>query len=333
MKSDRTYAAIMLTLCVIHTFWVAAKPDLPLGSHRLPRDHTELLGGFPSASEFARISVTREPMVFRGVIKDWPAFRLWTDDYIASRHGDEVVSVDLSKSDLEGGVPTEDMTLREFLLRYNDSQTYLISDMPRAMQLEVPMPPVLHCKSLLGALSKLKLWVSSGGTSSRLHVDHEHNLACVLDGQKQFTVLEHVGNRQLLEIVEMDDMCSNVDVNLVDLERFPVLAELRWSNMTVRAGDCIYVPSKTLHQVRTQEQRSVLVTMWWHDLDLKKARQCIGVGTIDVHSQMTADAVHWQHDGEENHPGDPELTAMHKELRMAKGRKRRNAKRGEMIEK
>ena len=52
------------------------------------------------------------------------------------------------------------------------------------------LPKCLRCGTLSQYLQEAELWMSSGGTSSRLHSHDDHNLHCVLFGRRDFILME-----------------------------------------------------------------------------------------------------------------------------------------------
>ena len=52
------------------------------------------------------------------------------------------------------------------------------------------LPNLLTCGTYKERLTEAELWMSSGGTSSLLHSHGEHNLHCVIDGRKDFIIIE-----------------------------------------------------------------------------------------------------------------------------------------------
>merc|ERR1711920_734438 len=55
-----------------------------------------------------------------------------------------------------------------------------------------------------------------------------------------------------------------IDVDNVDLEKFPGWGKLQWWNMTLEAGDCAFIPSAWYHYVEAPPQRSISVHVWFH---------------------------------------------------------------------
>ena len=70
------------------------------------------------------------------------------------------------------------------------SATVNFPDYNNALWLFVQLPPCLSCGTFSGRLYEARLWMSSGGTASRLHSHEDHDLHCVLFGRKDFIIID-----------------------------------------------------------------------------------------------------------------------------------------------
>ena len=50
---------------------------------------------------------------------------------------------------------------------------------------------MLSCGTFKDRLTEAELWMSSGGTASLLHGHGDHNIHCMVDGRKDFILIEH----------------------------------------------------------------------------------------------------------------------------------------------
>lgn len=64
---------------------------------------------------------------------------------------------------------------------------------PRQLTCDVflQVPKCLRCGTISRSLQEAELWVSSGGTSSRLHSHDDHNLHCVFFGRRDFILIDN----------------------------------------------------------------------------------------------------------------------------------------------
>ncbi|WAR16374.1 hypothetical protein MAR_030968 [Mya arenaria] len=82
------------------------------------------------------------------------------------------------------------MLLRKFLLDYMYENWYLASTVHEDMRAELPLPEAVSCGTFKERLTEAELWMSSGGTASLLHSHGDHNIHCVLDGRKDFILID-----------------------------------------------------------------------------------------------------------------------------------------------
>lgn len=101
------------------------------------------------------------------------------------------------------------------------------------------------------------------------HFDFPDNLACVVAGQRRFTLFppDQVGNLYVgpIDRTPSGQAISLVDVTQPDLERYPkfreALAAARVADM--EPGDALYVPSMWWHHVESLSAFNLLVNYWW----------------------------------------------------------------------
>ena len=149
-----------------------------------------------------------------------------------------------------------------------------------------PRPPALYMGSteLGGSFPGLQRFNDLGLTGARdplvslwlgnrvrvaAHFDVPDNIACVVAGQRRFTLFppEQVANLYIgpLDFTPAGQPISLVDVAHPDLARFPRFAEARSHAQTVelQPGDAIFIPSLWWHAVEALAPVSALVNFWW----------------------------------------------------------------------
>ena len=78
---------------------------------------------------------SRTPCVFRGAIKDSPAIKKWTDEYLKEKYGDLDVLVELKRENRT--FSTGRMRYAEFIDRYKTDDLYVVTMLPKAMMHEI----------------------------------------------------------------------------------------------------------------------------------------------------------------------------------------------------
>jgi lysine-specific demethylase 8 len=108
----------------------------------------------------------------------------WSDAYLRENFADvQLDGVEFAKKETRVADQRE-MTLGEFLEKYNTSDIYTVSSLPDKMQRQVKLPPFLNCGGFDNYMESAIMWFSSGGTKSVIHNDGQDNVNCVLSGTK-----------------------------------------------------------------------------------------------------------------------------------------------------
>ena len=191
-----------------------------------------------------------------------------SDDEIRSRFGDRQVEIEKSKKEDRSGPIDKLWTIGKFLNRYHHpTKYYLVSPLPVEWQEE--------CSDLGGVLGDLKTqwnwWMSSGGTSSVLHQDDYENFNCVLEGNKTFRVAP--GKWRSAAYFTKGPgygWYSDVDMDAPEDEtakHFPEFAAIPFQTYLVKAGECLYIPLRWLHAVRSEPDpetgRNMAINVWF----------------------------------------------------------------------
>ena len=123
------------------------------------------------------------------------------------------------------------------------------------------MPHVLRCPELHESVHDVRLWMSSGNTSSSLHFDTHENLMLQVEGTKSVYFWPASESHKLyMDYHDRYGLCP-VHPDRVDLEHFPIFATLRGGMVAnLRAGDALFIPDGWWHQVRTWPGKNVAVT-------------------------------------------------------------------------
>jgi hypothetical protein len=120
----------------------------------------------------------------------------------------------------------------------------------------------------LGVEAPARLWI---GNASRVatHYDTSINVACVVAGQRRFTLFppEQLANLYVgpLDHTMAGPPSSLVDPDAPDLSRYPRYAEaLATAEVAeLEPGDAIFIPPMWWHHVRAFGRLNVLVNYWW----------------------------------------------------------------------
>ncbi|CAF0717189.1 unnamed protein product [Brachionus calyciflorus] len=167
---------------------------------------------------------------------------------------------------------------------YNKIKEKIFNIFNETLDLDLEIPKMVQ-------LVEPYFWLSAGETSSLIHSHPEHNLHCVLDGRKDFILIPNdqfvnptkkYGQNQHKKksdwrkelglnenYLNSNEWYSKIDVDKVNAFKFKLLENMIWYYASLREGDCIYIPSNYLHQVRSHG-RSLTTSIYFKTFNLKK---------------------------------------------------------------
>ncbi|XP_002734322.1 tRNA wybutosine-synthesizing protein 5-like [Saccoglossus kowalevskii] len=191
------------------------------------------------------------PLVFRGGAIGSLGVKLWSDEYLNRTYGDLDVIIE-RKVERRPQIKMR-MTFSKFLENYEERSWYVVSLLPDEMRHEVEAQQCLMCGNFQKNLQELNFWMSSGGTASIIHFDADHNIHCLLAGRKDFIMIDPVYNEylNLYKPEEAGSAYTSINVDAVDMVKFPEIRKVQWTWTTLLPGDCIFIPGKYVHQVRS----------------------------------------------------------------------------------
>ena len=238
----------------------------PFGTAGAAHLAAEIVDGFPSPEVFHRKYVVNfKLLLMRGAVTNFPARSKWTDERLLALDltgvHDSVVLVETKKKE-NREEETLNMHFQQFLKEYNKSELYVVARVPSFMAKDMPLPWPLQCDGLRNAFVDCLMWFSSGGTSSVVHTDEVDNLNCVLAGNKTFVVVDPTRHGDKVPIDKPNGAYSTIDVDAVDYLRYKNIHAVEFYHVHLQAGDCLYIPFKWIHQVRSYG-RNIAVNIWW----------------------------------------------------------------------
>lgn len=212
----------------------------------------------------------RAPVVFSGLIDEWPARRTWTPENLVSMYGEKIVTalMDLPRD----GVlfPREQ--------KYYERRISL-SDFVHEMSIAGPeCPCYLAYKpaeeifptedydfdSLIPGdecAGDTRIWVGSAGTRACLHSDPRDNLFCQLYGEKSVIMISREDTSHAYPF--RDNIAnSRIDLGCLDLGRFPKVRDVTLYACTLQPGEALYLPRGCWHDVRSHTA-SISLNHWF----------------------------------------------------------------------
>ncbi|XP_078438493.1 2-oxoglutarate (2OG) and Fe(II)-dependent oxygenase superfamily protein [Wolffia australiana] len=212
------------------------------------------------------------PVVMVGSIDHWPALTKWKDlRYLEQVAGDRTVPVEVGKNYLCDEWKQELITFSEFLKRTispescKTDMTYLaqhpLFDQVQELRNDIMVPD--YCFTGGGEIQSINAWFGPAGTVTPLHHDPHHNLLAQVVGKKYVRLYPASISAELYPHTEtMLYNSSQVDLDSVDLEKFPKFEGLEFVDCILAEGEMLYIPPLWWHYVRSLTP-SFSVSFWW----------------------------------------------------------------------
>ncbi len=254
----------------------------------------KVLEGYQPDSVPAFVYQSDVPILLKGLVSSWPAVqtcqtvesasaylsRFWSEKQVTAYIGDEIIegrffyNKDFTGFNFKSVTATLPQVMQKLgQARTADLASIYIGSTPvdqwlpgfRA-QNDVPIP----AHDLL-----MNFWL---GTEARIsaHYDFPNNLACVVAGERRFTLFppEQISN---LYVGPLDRTPSGQAISLVDFAhpdyaRFPKFKDAldHAVQCEMSPGDALFLPSMWWHHVEAFSDFNLLVNYWWLTEDMKQ---------------------------------------------------------------
>lgn len=214
------------------------------------------------------------PVIVRGGVRDWPAFRKWNPQWFARTYPD--ISIPVAIGPRRGISRYEVMTLRDYvelmerrtaaggehiyLRQYN-----LFRDVPALLQ-DTPLPS--YCPD--SCEFSRNFWMGTNTVQPLHHDAHWRlvgmcNLFAQVYGRKRVILASPKETPYLYKRwgEKVDSHLSEVNIDDLDLERFPLMAHATLWKGELEAGDLLLIPLNFWHFMESFGA-SISVSMWWH---------------------------------------------------------------------
>ncbi|WP_040551790.1 cupin-like domain-containing protein [Rheinheimera nanhaiensis] len=267
----------------------------------------------------------QQPALLRQAVRHWPAVQaaLTSDralrDYIAALDNKAEVNTVLAHPDTGGRLSyNADLSGLNFErqkapLTAVFDELQRIANQPDALHIAVqsaradaclPQFSRYNAMPLLNAAAVPRIWLGNRIVVPA-HFDDAHNLACVVAGQRRFTLFapEQVANLYPgpLDFTPAGAPVSLVDVMQPDLQRYPkfatALKQAQYAEL--EPGDVLYIPALWWHHVQSLQPLNMLVNYWWGGSIADDASPVSPFDSL-LHSLLTLQKVtpaqrqHWQ---------------------------------------
>lgn len=230
-----------------------------------------------------------EPVLLKGLVNRWPAVRecsqsihsaarylsqFWTDQPVTAYAGDAAMdgrffyNEDCTDFNFQRGAATLAQILQK--LAQPEREAHLSSIYVGSTLVDAWLPGFRASNDVPVPSEEpvVSFWLG-GQARIAAHYDCPSNLACVVAGQRRFTLLppEQLDN---LYVGPLDRTPSGQSISLVDfaqpdLARHPQFAEaMRHAKAaSLQPGDALFIPSMWWHHVESLASFNLLINYWW----------------------------------------------------------------------
>ena len=293
---------------------------------------TKELVGFTPNNIPDEVYTSTEPIILRGLVKDWPLVKAGLDsnekaiDMLKSFYSGKPSSVYFGDAGINRFAYNEDISKLNFEIRKAqideilDEIIFTIND---------PLPPIRYIASNIIDIYFPKLieehnlpfdgnyfketpfeyadplkgiWIGNK-TLSPCHYDAQSNIACVVVGKRKFTLFppEQIHNLYPgpLELNPGGPAITMVDFDRPDFDKYPRFRDAIPTGQVadVEAGDAIFIPCMWWHQVQSLSTFNVLINYWWNSFPKIRgqAMNALKLALLSIRDRPEQERLAWKH--------------------------------------
>lgn len=204
------------------------------------------------------------PVVIAGEIEAWPAYRLWTEQYLRSKLGGSVVEFQggrTSSADFERykDKHKRQMPFDQFIdmIENESGNDAYITAYNSATNREALKPLQEDVRPLHKFLAQSPddpggmVWIGPKGTFTALHHDLTNNLLVQVVGRKRVILAAAMELPKLYNDKHVFSMIRDVTDPSIDADAFPLLREVHFHEIILNPGEALFIPIGWWHQVKS----------------------------------------------------------------------------------
>lgn len=236
--------------------------------------------------ESVDLAAMHDPVILRGIAKDWPAVRAADPAaYLARFDTGKPIGVAIAPPEAEGRLGyTPDLMALTFV-RDSGTIAWLFSRLESAARADAPSAiaaqAVVVPEALPGFEAENNIALVPPGVAPRIwignrvrvatHHDMNSNVAVVMAGRRRFTLFppDQVANLYIgpIEFTPAGTPIGLFDPDEPDFDRFPLARDAMTQARVaeLEPGDALFIPHMWWHHVRSLDPISILVNYWWDE--------------------------------------------------------------------
>lgn len=214
-----------------------------------------------SKQEFLdRYYATNTPVILTEMLQDWPALAKWTPDYLKAEYGQAEVEVQLGRNadpnyEINTFQHKTTMTLADYADRVlaagETNDLYMVANNRnlekaslKGLLDDLNMPDFLDAAK---TNQQVFFWFGPAGTVTPLHHDPLNVMMAHFHGRKRWRLVSPTDTPLVYNHI---GVFSQVDLEQLDLEEYPLFEDADVIETVLEPGDIIFVPVGWWHQVK-----------------------------------------------------------------------------------
>ena len=234
----------------------------------------------PSKEEFLKqYWSVGKPVVLAGVAKDWPASKKWSIEHFKNNYGQQEIEIQTKRSsdpryEINSIAHKEKSTMKEFadkILSVDSSNDfYMTANNHAVMGMKSILEDIGTLPSFINkpqANGKWHLWIGPKGTLTPMHHDQNALIHVQITGRKKWQLVSPFNTP---DVYNHHHVFSQVDLFNIDHDRFPMMKNVKVIEVTIEAGDALFLPLGWWHTVESLDpciSMSITDTVYkneWH---------------------------------------------------------------------
>lgn len=248
----------------------------------------EVVEGLTPQSIPADVFESDKPLLLKGLVTDWPAVvacrqslataarylsDFWSEKPVTVYVGDGIdgrfsYNEDFTGFNFRSGTSHLGQVFQKLAEQQNRESSQSIYVGSTAVDRWLPGFRTQNDLAVPADDALVSFWLGNE-TRVSAHYDFPDNIACVVAGQRRFTLFppEQIDNLYVgpLDRTPAGQAISLVDLANPDLERFPKFSKALESAISyeLEPGDAIFIPSLWWHNVESLSDFNLLINYWW----------------------------------------------------------------------
>ena len=237
--------------------------------------------GLSSQEFLERYYAPGRPVILTGEMADWPARSRWSPDYLRNRVGSAVIEYQGGRSsddrfEMYKEAHRRELPFDEFIdliagTTGNDAYLTAYNSARNRTALSTLQSDLGFLDKFLsrdGDMPAGMMWIGPAGTVTSLHHDLTDNLIAQIVGGKRVKLIPAADVGKLYNHIHVFSEIADLDDPGLAPSRFPLLSQAKVYEVTLAAGEILFVPLGWWHQVKALDF-SVTITytnfLWRND--------------------------------------------------------------------